>query len=394
MTIGLGARRTGLDALLGASRELWHPQPFCQSRPPWCESWPALSAELLALDDAAAEHLNNGTADAGAWLARRLPHLDGLAVLATLAALPAVAAVGIGARDHRWAWEIPGRKQEQIACFAAAARSSGQPVLDWCAGKGHLGRLLGLAWEVPVTSLDLDATLCRDGEVLARRAGVRQCFQVGDALTWAGGIRAGQHLVALHACGDLHRAALRGAVERRAGAVDIAPCCYHRGVDGAYANLSPGANLALTRDDLRLAVTETVTAAPRLARQRDRAMAWKLGFDALRRALEGDGYRRFKPVKGPWLRADFPEFCRLMAGREGLPLPAGLGFAEFEARGWQRQREVMRLSIVRHAFRRPLEVWLALDLGLFLEGAGYEVSLGTFCPRRLTPRNLLLSARR
>ena len=54
----------------------------------------------------------------------------------------------------------------------------------------------------------------------------------------------------------------------------------------------------------------------------------------------------------------------------------------------------MRLSIVRHAFRRPLEVWLALDLGLFLEGAGYEVSLGTFCPRRLTPRNLLLSARR
>ena len=188
--------------------------------------------------------------------------------------------------------------------------------------------------------------------------------------------------------------ALRGAVERRAGAVDIAPCCYHRGVDGVYANLSPGANLALTRDDLRLAVTETVTAAPRLARQRDRAMAWKLGFDALRRALEGDGYRRFKPVKGPWLRADFPEFCRLMAGREGLSLPAGLGFAEFEARGWQRQREVMRLSIVRHAFRRPLEVWLALDLGLFLEGAGYEVSLGTFCPRRLTPRNLLLSARR
>jgi len=53
----------------------------------------------------------------------------------------------------------------------------------------------------------------------------------------------------------------------------------------------------------------------------------------------------------------------------------------------------MRLSIVRHAFRRPLEVWLALDLAVRLENDGYAVDLGRFCERPLTPRNLLISAR-
>jgi len=54
----------------------------------------------------------------------------------------------------------------------------------------------------------------------------------------------------------------------------------------------------------------------------------------------------------------------------------------------------MRLSVVRHVFRRPLEIWLALDLAVYLENRGYTVDLGSFCARQLTPRNLLISARR
>ena len=54
----------------------------------------------------------------------------------------------------------------------------------------------------------------------------------------------------------------------------------------------------------------------------------------------------------------------------------------------------MRLSVVRHAFRRALEVWLVLDLAVHLESRGYRVDVGQFCERALTPRNLLISARR
>jgi hypothetical protein len=123
-------------------------------------------------------------------------------------------------------------------------------------------------------------------------------------------------------------------------------------------------------------------------------MAWKLGFDLLRREVLGtDSYQPFKPVAKPWLRLDFGGFCQALAAREGLALPAAVDWDRYERDGWLRQREVMRLSLVRSAFRRPLEVWLVRDLACHLEEHGYRVELGTFCPRHVTPRNILLSAR-
>ena len=104
-------------------------------------------------------------------------------------------------------------------------------------------------------------------------------------------------------------------------------------------------------------------------------------------------YVNFRPVPASWMRGSFAEFMVLMTRREQLPEPDAHRMASLEERGWERQREVMRLSIIRHAFRRPLEVWLALDLAVLLENDGYSVSLGRFCERRLTPRNLLISAR-
>ena len=50
------------------------------------------------------------------------------------------------------------------------------------------------------------------------------------------------------------------------------------------------------------------------------------------------------------------------------------------------------MELVRHLFRRPLEIWLLLDRALFLEEQGYRVEVGTFCPKPTTPRNLLIRA--
>jgi hypothetical protein len=137
-----------------------------------------------------------------------------------------------------------------------------------------------------------------------------------------------------------------------------------------------------------------VTAAPRRLRQRDQEMAWKLAFDVWRREVDGvDEYRSFKPVPAAWMRGNFTDFMARMAQRERVAAPAAQRMDALERRGWERQREVMRLSIVRQAFRRPLEIWLALDLAVRLENDGYAVNIGRFCERRLTPRNLLISAR-
>lgn len=385
----LATRQQQVDALLLAFRPLWHPQPFRELRPDWCTQWPALAEELLALSDAETACLNDNGAAALALLARHLPEV---AAIGSMAELPQCPATVLADRDERWAWEIPGRKKQQIEAFAAAARNGGQPVIDWCGGKGHLGRLLASEWQTAVHTLEIDPLLCHGGEALARRASVDQQFVVADALNTAVWPGAGRHAVALHACGELHRRLIRQGAGQGVARFDVAPCCYHRGVEHHYQPLSAAPNLRLSRDDLRLAVTETVTAGARETRQRDRSMAWKLGFDAYRRQVTGEGYRSFKPVAEAWFRNSFAEFLNHMTRREGLPGIAAASVDEFERAGWRRFRELMRLSIVRHAFRRPLEIWLALDLAVFLEEQGYAVDLGCFCERRLTPRNLLISA--
>lgn len=383
-------RLRALQAILSACRDLWHPQPFRQESPAWCARWPALAAQLLALSDDECAHLNDDGVAARALLAGHLPEV---AALDALLALPFATARPQSLLDPFWDWEIPGRKRAQIEAFAATVAPCGRPLFDWCGGKGHLARLLALRWQALATTLEIDAALCADGAGLARRAGAEHAFVVADALDPQAPLPADAHVVALHACGGLHRQLLRRAVTAGVAALDLAPCCYYHGVDEAYPAMSKHAALPLDRDDLRLAVTETVTAAPRVARQSARAMAWKLAFIALRQRLDSAAYRTFKPVPSAWTRGDFESFCRQLAARERLALPEPLDWPACEAEGWRRQHQVKRLSVVRHAFRRPLEIWLLADMAAFLEEAGYRVSLAEFCPRRLTPRNVLLSAR-
>jgi len=204
--VKLAERQRELDAALLTFHDLWHPQPFREIRPAWCARWPALLDELLSLPEDDVSRLNDDTPEALAMLARHVPELAGIA---PLAAVPARQGIVLPNQRTNWAWEIPGRKQQQIEAFAAVARGSGQPVLDWCGGKGHLGRLLALAWETPVHTLEIDAGLCDAGVGLAQRARANQKFVVSDALTVADWPRAGHHAVALHACGELHRRLIR-----------------------------------------------------------------------------------------------------------------------------------------------------------------------------------------
>lgn len=381
-----------LDRLLAAHADLWRPQPFREARPAWCGHLPALARELLALDDGEVAALEQDGAALGRLLAR---HVPAVAELEALTQLPRRAPVSpLGAATHVQ-WEIPGRKWAQIEAFAHALDEARGPVLEWCGGKGHLGRLLALRHGMTVDTLERDAVLCADGARLAGRAGAAQEFIVADAFSApADALLPGRHVVALHACGDLHRSLVRRGIAAGVAALDIAPCCYYHLAEKRYRPWSPWARLELERDDLRLAVTETVTAAPRETRLRERERAWKLGFDRLRREVSGvDRYLSFKSTPRQWLNQGFRGFCEALAARQDLVLPPAVDWDRLEEEGRRRLGEVKRLSLLRHAFRRPLEVWLVQDLAAHLAEHGYRVEVGTFCPRQVTPRNILLSAR-
>jgi hypothetical protein len=387
------ARLLQLDSLLSQCEWLWRPQPYKQARPEWCERLPQLCDALLALSD---ERLAELSGDGDALLTLLQTHIPELESLQALIRLPESECIALDDRGPHFNSGIPGRKWQQIEQFAAALGPVDSPLLEWCGGKGHLGRLLAAQWQTPVVTVEHNETLCGEGEYYAQRARVEQRFVRVDALSAEAGREVvGHHAVALHACGELHRNLIREAVKAQLKAFDIAPCCYYLGAGEHYTPLSGSLQLSLSRDDLRLAVTETVTAAGREVAKRDQEMAWKLGYQQLCIELSGSSdYQPIKPIDKAWLKLGFEGFCRQLAEREGRAVKGDIDWSHFEAQGWQRQREVMRLSLVRAAFRRGLEMWLVLDMVNYISGHGYAVGFSTFCGRELTPRNILISARR
>ena len=381
-----------LDLWLHEFGWLWRPQPYKIARPDWCDQLPQLTQALLQLTDAELSHYASDHAALLAWLNRFVPGFD---VLIELTELSAYEIKPLRPLHPSLQWDIPGRKWHQIEAFVGAIDNVTAPLLEWCGGKGHLGRLLAHQFRVPVLTLEYDEELCAAGERLSRRGSLEQQFHVLDVLSpLAGDYLPERHVVALHACGELHRTAVRGAVTTKTKALDFVPCCYHLGVDENYQPFTLTAQLQLTTDDVRLAVTETVTLKPREQRKRDQEMAWKLGFELLRQDVTGDDcYRPLKSIDKSWLAFDYDEFCRRLAARECIGLNESSDWSYYEAQGWQRQREVMRLSLPRQSVRRALELWLVLDMVNYLCEQGYNVRLGSFCQREVTPRNILVSAR-
>lgn len=389
----LRARHAALDACLENWAWLWRPQPFKESFPGWCEPLPELTRALLTLDDGELARLAGQPQTLFTFLTEHVPELDALFQLIELPSLATTTPLDSGARLRVG---VPGRKRAQIESLAAAMTPANAPLLEWCGGKGHLGRLLAARWRQPVLTLERSAPLCAQGERLAAHGRVSQDFLVADALGDTA-LRAveGRHAIALHACGELHRALLRRAVTAAIPALDLAPCCYHHLSSSPYSPFCEQAKLSLTSDDLRLAVTDTVTAGQRVIRQRDQDMAWKLGFISLREELSGmPVYHAMRPVPKHWLGFGFEGYCRALAEREGISLPAGIDWQRRERFAWARQAQVLRLSLVRHGFRRAIELWLVLDMACYLTQGDFRIRVGTFCHWRTTPRNILLSARR
>jgi hypothetical protein len=288
-------RRAALDRWLAELAPIWMPSPFCEARPGWCRTHPALTDALLGLDDPTLVALS---AEADAARAFLQPYLPALAEVPALIDLPAREAVAVPVGHAAARQFIPGRKAAQIDAFAAAVGKPQAPLVEWCAGKGHLGRRFLMAWGGEARALERNAVLCREGNSLSSRAGLQQRFIVADVLTpEAAASLTGAHAIALHACGDLHRHLVDQAGPAGAKALDVAPCCYPLGADDLYRPRGGSSALTLDRNALRLAVTETVTASPRLAAASERLSAWKLAFVALREAqAPGAPYRTFKPA--------------------------------------------------------------------------------------------------
>lgn len=392
------ARFTALDTFLTAHHALWKPRPFTHLQLPWEASYPELASWLRGRSLQDAENAHNNPANLA----------DAPEPFASLAALSAgLSAVGelpehaLEAAGHRLNVDVPGRKWQQIEAFGSRLSFASQPThwLDWCSGKGHLGRRL-LSTGQQLTCVEYDPALVASGHALSQRHQLNARHVEQDVLAAdASAVLNARHTpVALHACGDLHVRLMQLASAAGCRQMAIAPCCYNRINRTEYQALSLAGSRSLLRlslEDLALPMSETVTAGARVRRQRGTSMARRLAFDLLQRQLSGiDQYLPTPSLPSAWLEKTFADYCRDLAALKELSTIGSQDWPAVEAAGWQRLAEVRNLELLRGLFRRPLELWLNLDRALFLSEQGYIVRLGTFCDAPLTPRNLLLLAER
>ncbi|WP_148611925.1 methyltransferase [Aeromonas sobria] len=390
----LAQRFQQLDRLLTCYRRWWQYQPYHHLAMAFADEAPDLAALLNGLT---LTQLAEFDADMGALSCLLAPWIAEGAELQQLSQLALFPPEPITC-SKAMALNMPGRKQAQIESFTACLPAHQGPYLEWCAGKGHLGRLVSLHRQAPILSLELQPQLCDEGRLLAERDGANMTFTCADAFApeSVALIAPEHHAMALHACGELHTHLLERVVERSASGVTISPCCYHLIRTSHYRPLSAAAKaseLMLSKADLKLPLQETVTGGARIARLRELEVIWRLGFDCLQRQVRGvDEYLPVPNMQKSLLTGSFEAFCVWAAERKGITLPAELDYPALLAQGERRFGDVARMELVRHLFRRPLEIWLALDRALFLQEQGYRVEVGEFCAKPMTPRNILIRA--
>lgn len=385
---------------------LWQPAPFHQM-PAWTTTQPALYNALLTLSDEALDVLEHNPHALLRWLH---PHLPSLALAAELTRLPPTT----GALQKPWPtgfeWEIPGRKWAQIEAFTTALLPHAPTIIDWCAGKGHLSRGLAFQHEKAVVALEWNQALCDAAALLNSKHQALVTCHLQDVLADNADrhLHNACHCVALHACGKLHLRLMSLATEKAVSALSFSPCCYHLIDTAVYTPLTTldhtlfPQRLTPGREQLRLAMQETVTANGHARRLRDRKSAWRLGFKQLittitqgKASLGIDATLPSLPDR--YFHGSFTAFCTqasaLMSGERETGFDFNsIDFNHFETAGTQAHARIQRLELVRHAFRRVLEVWLCLDRACWLESKGYQVNVSEFCATAITPRNILIEA--
>ncbi|TNE46610.1 MAG: methyltransferase [Deltaproteobacteria bacterium] len=386
-----------LSALLARHQDMWKPAPFQHPVLPWTKQHPDLTQFLVSLSQEEVDGFDASLEDTAKAFAPYFPEAQELYDLAQIGAWPHQTEVR---QERGLYYGVPALKVGQIHAFASCLSIVEHPLLEWCSGKGHLSRILSTLSAQPGDCLEIQPHLCEYGAALAERQQVKLEFYEVDCLQPEAGsyLHPYHHAVALHACGHLHRRLLEHCVAQHPQALSLSPCCYFIGESTEYQPFSQHAaqsDLSVTRDNLRLATREVVTARPSRVRYRDHNNRWRMGFDLLQREVRGvDEYLPAPSVQRQMLKGSFEAFCRHIAHTKNIELPEGIDYNKYEQWGAKRYQETYAFELVRSLFRRPLELWLVLDRALFLQEHGYNATVGVFCERSLTPRNLLIHAER
>lgn len=394
-----------LDACLWQYKALWQLVPFAEQQVPWQQQYPELYQTLMTMPEQEVKALSQADDVSGS------PCLAWLPELAALFRSPLLQKVSSNQQPDPvapfWlAQGIKGRKLTQITRFVSAlpVHSEQTELLEWCAGKGHLGRLAAYVKKQKCTSLEWQLNLCQAGEQAAAQHSIAQSFVHLDVLQQNAQpyIHSQSGVMALHACGQLHQTCITQAVKAKAAWLTISPCCYHLVPDKHYqamSKLGKASVLSLSKLDLKLPLQQLVTGGNRQRQLREKELCWRLAFSHYCQLLRvSQEYVSLPNFPKALLAGEYRDFVlwaieAKKQSRQPLQVPFSPAVLPQSIQLAQAQLPVLeRIELIRSLFRRPLELWLLLDKALFLIENGYQIAVEQFCDFKVTPRNYLLRA--
>ncbi len=357
------------------------------------------TAPLLSLTEAELIHLEIAGAE-GTPPAQLPDSLHGLHSLsAELGELPSLGPIGAVSRKLR-RLETP-RKRAQVGALAALTPpllKNVSRVVEVGAGHGHLAREVAHQIDRPIIALDRDAAISAKAKTLCNDAHLS--FREVDVLRDGLALMEGDCALGLHTCGELGDVLAVGVAER-AQSLLLVGCCLQKlradvrlPLNGSREQ-SRGVTftktlLGLSNFTPREQGVEATRSENVAARERRLALHALLSATAgpLRFGAEMDGLNR-RAAHGE-LRA---MVTRAFASR-GLPSPSEPAILDAERAAKALHDRIRRLSLPRILLGRVLEVFVVVDRALYLENAGFDVTIGTAFPKEISARNLAILARR
>lgn len=392
-------RFASLGKLLKQSEVFWRPIPFHQKHIDWVDMHPQLAQRLFSLPRSDLEYFTrNIEAFIACFSAEILASIPQYSEIQSLSQLPSISPQELPTVSPHFHTGIAGRKWTQIQQFSHAMKNTSLPVLEWCAGKSHLGFYLNHMYELPVTALEWNQNLVTQANAKARSHRYNLHSQHVDVLKALDIPEMNNHtqVVALHACGELHERLLSLCSEKEVPHLSLAPCCYHKRSEEVYtpfSDIGKAIDLNLEKIHLHTAVMDSATSRAGVMEQRKALQIMRLGFDEMQRdLLQGETFLPVPSLPMSWSKVSFNTFCDHCAKLKGLRLPDKVDWSLYLHAGEARFAQVSALDLVRLLFKRPLELWLNLDKVVWLQDQGYHTDIGTFCDYQTSPRNILIRA--
>ena len=237
----LGARFDELTRFLVSGGEIWRSRPFILEELPWEEEFSGLASWLRRLEERQVDELSieimNGRSladfpGAPRELVRFQDEARGLTALGAVGR--AEVSAELLSRQGELRRSVPGRKWRQVEYFAAAVMEllpgDVVRVIDWCAGKGCLGRTVSFLSGLPALLLERREALREQALEAATKSGANCSFTPLDVFDDQAALLLGEDtaVVGLHACGSLTDELLEKCVSRRVRSLAVSSCCYNK----------------------------------------------------------------------------------------------------------------------------------------------------------------------